>query len=71
TGGQDAALAVAERVHRAVEAQPWERIGPGLRVTLSIGVGSTGSTPGEPWAVADAALSTAKRTGRNRIVVGP
>ena len=38
-GGAAAAKEVAERVHDAVSAAPWEQVAPRLRVTVSVGVG--------------------------------
>jgi diguanylate cyclase (GGDEF)-like protein len=67
-GGEEAAVSVAKRVHQAVLDQDWSEIADGLKVTVSIGVGhATDSTT--VLAAADTALITAKRTGRNRIVV--
>ncbi len=61
---------LCEELRRAVEAEPWESLSPGLRVTLSAGVASL---DGEDCAAAllaraDARLYEAKRLGRNRIV---
>ncbi|WP_182113789.1 MULTISPECIES: diguanylate cyclase [unclassified Actinotalea] len=69
TGGSDAAVALAERVHATVRQHPWEELAPGLRVTVSVGAGPTTDTPGDRWAEADAALLAAKRAGRDRVVV--
>ena len=68
-GGRAAALAVAERVARAVAEHRWPGLPDTLRLTLSIGVGHTDDSPTDPWMSADAALQRAKRAGRNRIVV--
>ncbi|HEY3437282.1 MAG TPA: GGDEF domain-containing protein, partial [Actinotalea sp.] len=66
-GGPDAALAVADRVHRAMSERRWEQISPGLAVTVSIGVGRTNPAHGA-MAAADDALIAAKRAGRDRVV---
>lgn len=70
TGGQDGAMAVAERVHAAVAAWPWATIRDGLQITVSLGVGRTRPEADDPWAAADAALSAAKRSGRNQVITG-
>ncbi|MGV8979437.1 MAG: diguanylate cyclase [Cellulomonas sp.] len=69
TGGEGAAVAVAQRVHEAVAAEQWSSIVDGLSVTVSIGVGQGADASPDPLAAADVALMSAKRTGRNQIVV--
>jgi diguanylate cyclase (GGDEF)-like protein len=68
-GEADVAASVAERVHRGVLYAEWGRIADGLTVTVSIGVGHVADDPSEPLAAADGALRSAKRAGRNRVVV--
>ena len=68
-GGEDAAVTVAQRVHQAVTEAHWGTIADGLSVTVSIGVGQAVDTSTDPLATADVALMSAKRNGRNRIVV--
>ncbi len=66
----DSAAELAERLREAVSAVP---LGPGVSVTISLGV--CVSTPGElfdygsVFARADAALYKAKRSGRDRVCV--
>lgn len=67
-GGPEAALAVAERVQRAVLVHPWDVLAPGLAVTVSIGVGGR-SDDRTHLEAADEALLAAKRSGRNRVAV--
>jgi diguanylate cyclase (GGDEF)-like protein len=68
------ALVVAERIRKAVEAEPVGRTVP-LSVTVSIGVAvaAAGSTesPESLLARADAALYRAKGAGRNRVEAAP
>ena len=70
-GDVGAAVAVAERLRRAVGSAPCA----GLDVTISIGVAVAG--PGQPFdyrvtfARADAALYEAKRCGRDQVCVDP
>jgi diguanylate cyclase (GGDEF)-like protein len=71
TSAADAAK-VCDRVRTAVEAARWPRL-PSLNVTVSIGIaGASGSAPvsADQWVEAtDHNLYTAKRAGRNRVVV--
>ena len=70
-GDAGAAVAVAERLRRAIGSAPCA----GLDVTISVGVAVAG--PGQPFdyrdvfARADAALYEAKRSGRDRVCVDP
>ena len=66
-GGDSAAEGVAQRLHGAVRSARWEQVAPGLKVTVSVGVGLT--LPGHgAIAAADRALHAAKRGGRDRVV---
>ena len=66
-GDGSAAEEVAERLHHAVRSAPWGQVAPMLKVTVSVGVGRR--VPGHgAIAAADAALHTAKRAGRDRVV---
>jgi diguanylate cyclase (GGDEF)-like protein len=70
--GLDGAFAAGEALRRAVEQLEFPvDDGPPLKVTISLGVASTGSEPvtaAELIAAADDALYAAKRGGRNRTV---
>jgi two-component system, cell cycle response regulator len=72
TGLDDAALA-AERLRSAVEKAPFAwGTGTTCRLTISVGVASSGQSPATPEGLlhsADLALYAAKRGGRNRIEV--
>jgi diguanylate cyclase (GGDEF)-like protein len=63
------AVLVAERLRAAIEAHAWDALGPGLRVTASIGVAAR--APGESLddvlARTAAALEECKRGGRNQV----
>jgi len=69
TGAADGAVALAHRVHAAVRAHAWQRLAPGLSVTVSIGVGRVAATGHESLLAADGALMSAKRAGRDQVVV--
>ncbi|WP_169518298.1 GGDEF domain-containing protein [Solimonas variicoloris] len=66
-----AAVAIAERVRLAVAGADWQRLAPGLRVTVSIGVaaGKPGETVEQLVERADRAVYAAKQAGRNRTVL--
>jgi two-component system, cell cycle response regulator len=68
------ALVVAERIRKAVEAEPVGRSVP-ISVTVSIGVAVAGAgateSPESLLARADAALYRAKGAGRNRVEAAP
>ncbi len=71
TGGLDGATALAHRVHHAVRAHSWERLAAGLGVTVSVGVGRLAESGPAALLAADAALMSAKRGGRDQVVVDP
>jgi diguanylate cyclase (GGDEF)-like protein len=68
-GSLDAAATLAHRVHGAVRSHPWGRLAPGLSVTVSVGVGPVTGTAHASMLAADGALLSAKRAGRDRVVV--
>lgn len=65
----DQALALGERLRKAVEQSPVHWQGLDIRVTISVGVSSRWAYEDKPDAVerADQALYAAKREGRNRV----
>ncbi|SFP74188.1 diguanylate cyclase (GGDEF) domain-containing protein [Amycolatopsis arida] len=68
--GAGAAVALAERARLRVAEHPWERLRPGLAVTVSIGVAHRPTRPRDVSAQlreADDLLYLAKRAGRNRV----
>lgn len=66
---RDAAYALCERIQETVWQNNWERIQPGLKVTLSIGVCADGLalTAEQLLNHADSRLYEAKALGRNRV----
>lgn len=66
-GDAAAANGVAARLHEAVRTTDWEQVAPGLKVTVSVGVG-TAAPDGGAIAAADAALYAAKGAGRDQVV---
>ena len=67
--GDDDAIACAERLRRLVAAENWGAIAPGLTMTVSIGVASTGSEERTDalLKLADRRLYAAKAAGRDRV----
>ena len=67
--GPERALEVCERLRQRVQGHDWERLSPGLRVTLSGGVTSAPPYDAATLSLrADNALYRAKAAGRNCIV---
>jgi diguanylate cyclase len=66
-GDAVAAHGVAERFHEAVRSARWGQVAPGLKVTVSVGVGRAAAGRGA-IAAADAALYVAKGAGRDCVV---
>jgi two-component system cell cycle response regulator len=62
-----------EHLRRAVAAHPWAELGPGLAVTVSVGLaGAVGvAAPSDLLGRADAHLYRAKSQGRDRVVTDP
>lgn len=72
--GQDAALAFAERLRKAVEGNRFELGGEVRQITVSIGLAMLGPEHGKSKALleaADAQLYRAKNSGRNRVCAEP
>lgn len=65
----DAAGKFLDKLRQLVAAHDWEKITPGLRLTLSAGLSNRtmGSTLGEVLDLADARLHEAKTNGRNLV----
>jgi diguanylate cyclase (GGDEF)-like protein len=68
TSSQEAA-AVGERVRSAVSREPWDDLQQGLCVSVSVGVAASDASADKVVKDADAALSEAKVSGRNRVTV--
>ncbi|GAA2720997.1 GGDEF domain-containing protein [Cellulomonas aerilata] len=68
-GSVEGAAELAHRVHRTVRGHSWGRVAPGLSVTVSVGVGLLDGTSSVSLLAADGALLSAKRAGRDRVVV--
>jgi diguanylate cyclase (GGDEF)-like protein len=66
------ALAIAERVRRAVSGEAWGDVAQGLHITVSIGLATSrdGETAEQLLQRADEALYRAKAEGRDRVVSG-
>ncbi|MEH3099937.1 GGDEF domain-containing protein [Sphingomonas adhaesiva] len=65
--GVDAAMAVAERVRRAVEASTQDRDEPAVTISIGVSVAARGDTAEALIHRADRALYGAKLAGRNRV----
>ena len=67
--GMDEARARCEVLRAQVAAYPWERVAPGLAVTISLGLAPIGACGDVALAMAEADehLYAAKRHGRNRV----
>jgi diguanylate cyclase (GGDEF)-like protein len=67
---EEEAVRVCEELRRAVEADRWSRLAPGLQVTLSVGLATRldETTALAMLHRADEALYQAKHLGRNRVV---
>lgn len=65
------AHALCEKLRKAIENHPWQRIQDGMQVTMSFGLTLMTSdiTPAEALASADRQLYRAKSEGRNRVCV--
>jgi len=65
-----AGIAVCERIRRTFERFDWNRIAPGLKLTVSAGVSSSSADLDATALLraADASLYAAKRIGRNRVL---
>jgi len=57
---------VAERIRHQVECEPWDKLAPGMKLTVSAGLAVVGEGS-DPLGEADAALYRAKAAGRNCI----
>ncbi len=68
--GAEQGVSVCERIRGAVERFDWERVQPGLRVTISLGMvcAQDASDLRGLLAGADERMYAAKRAGRNRVV---
>jgi diguanylate cyclase (GGDEF)-like protein len=64
-----AAVDLCQRLRRSIEADDWETIRPGLRVTVSLGVcaRTDENDVEELLERADSSMYRAKRAGRNRV----
>ena len=66
------ALAISERVRRAVAGEAWGDVSPGLSITVSIGLATAreGENAEQLLQRADEALYRAKAEGRDKVVAG-
>jgi diguanylate cyclase (GGDEF)-like protein len=69
SAGLDVARRRAEALTHAVRRQPWDKLAPGLAITVSVGL-AAGTTAEFPELIerADRALYEAKRSGRGTVV---
>ena len=70
--GAEAGVVATERVRQAVESHDWNRIAPGLMLTMSAGVAEFSASESIEGLIAraDKALYAAKAAGRNRTLAG-
>ena len=70
--GSQAGFVATDRVRLAVETHDWERIAPGLRLTMSAGVADFAMSDSVETLIAraDKALYAAKAASRNRTIAG-
>jgi diguanylate cyclase (GGDEF)-like protein len=72
---ETAALAIAESMRLAIESlalqQPASQVTPYLTISAGVVTAEGWTSPEELIAAADQALYSAKRSGRNRVVVAP
>lgn len=66
--GVEAADDIAHRLLHAVRDHDWQRLHPGLEITVSLGV-ARASDPDDALTAADQAMLAAKRAGRDRVVI--
>ncbi|GAB2677241.1 diguanylate cyclase [Thalassiella azotivora] len=68
SGDPAAARTIAGRILQAVRESSWHDLAPGLRVTVSVGLATSLPAP-DALGAADSALYSAKRAGRDQLVV--
>ena len=69
----DQACALCEKLRLAIANHPWQRLDPGLQVTMSFGLAAmnNASGPEDALKLADRSLYRAKAEGRNRVCIAP